>query len=785
MDFDIAEELKIFEGNEVTVKDGFYFNIPEKYDILRGIVGIATFDGKIAAVGHIEDGIVNSKILPHAVFDWSMIRPEYFQNSRRFLAVLIPKEEKNFFAQPMSKTLAETYTGKVYTLEFILRYKALELTEKPLCIDFGTSNTTAGTYNLEKGGTPELVTFRDVTKDDEIVNREVLPTIVYVESCKDGIVTYKYGYDAKKEIIAAGYNTKASVFYEIKRWINSLDTVEEVTDKNGNPAQVKRGEILREYLMYVIKTAEQQYQVKFKNLHMTAPVKMKTKFIREMQQILKPYKIDENGLDEGVAIVYNYLAEQIKTVGNKLGRLLILDCGGGTTDLASCTYTIEKNPDQWAVIKIETDFENGDSNFGGNNITYRILQMLKMKIVANTRRSENLRMQELIPENEDDILSQIDFAYENKNLLYEKLESEYAAAEKIIPTKFAEYTSAEEKRRIKRNFYYLWQMAEEIKIEFFKLNLANVDFEKNKKIYINSPEEYYLNERRDGKLQRLYKPLDGVEITIFEIVRIILPDLYALLKTLLNHYADNELTKYKCQLSGQSCKINQFRDLFKEFIPGQLMRIPKERGKITENSLWIEDSVSLKKYCIFGSIEYVRDAKTLGQYEFAPSYNPNRRIYDINIVVGDEEQTLMERDGKLRIRKFPKTTSVVEFLVRDENNSIKRRILHNLDKTNAAQYYSLEETLSIMKNETTHSRKEIFKFIGEAINNIELPNQDDKRQGVICIVALESKDGYGFNVYQIYIKPDKDGGVNYLVPDKRPFYSYEDENLQTFFNGDK
>ena len=784
LDFDITGELKILKENPVTVKDGFYFTIPEGYKILRGLVGIVSLEGKTVALGHIEDGIVDGKVYPHAVFDWNKIHAEEFANRKRFIAVLIPKNAESFLSQTMSKNLASSYTGDLWTLEFKLNYKAVpDVTDQVLCIDFGTSNTTCGTYDLDKGSSVQLVTFRDVTSD-AIIDREILPTIVYVESCNNGKVTsYKYGYEAKKEIIDAGYNTMASVFYEIKRWINSLDKLEEVNDKNGESATVTRGEILRGYLMHVIKAAEQQFKVKFKNLHMTAPVKLRKKFINEMKKILpKDYTLDENGLDEGVAVVYHYIVEHIKNVDDTEGKILILDCGGGTTDLSSCNFKIEHGGD-WPVLKIETDFENGDSNFGGNNITYRILQMIKMKIASNVLRNENLRMHDLIPDDDEDILSQIDFSYKNKDAIYEKFENEYALVEKFIPTKFAAHGSAGKKRNIKRNFYYLWQIAEAVKIEFFKSNLVNVDFEKDRKIYAQNIDEYYLNIAKDGdKLQKVERPMDGVEITIREITRILLPDLYALLKTLLRNYSDDELTKYRCYLSGQSCKINQFRDLFKEFIPGNLMRIPMERGEIRKSKS--TDSVDLKKYCISGSIEYVRGIEG-GGHKPLIKYNLNRRIYEINIVVSNNEHTLMGRTGEIQIKKFPGSTSRVEFWVRDANKNINRKISHMLDKTDARKNYSLEKIIDIMAKETTFNKPALLSSIGKEIQNLTLPNYDGKTYGMICIATLESNDGYGFNVYQIYVVPGKNGAREYWLSDERPFYGYENENLQTFFNGDK
>ena len=117
--------------------------------------------------------------------------------------------------------------------------------------------------------------------------------------------------------------------------------------------------------------------------------------------------------------------------------------------------------------------------------------------------------------------------------------------------------------------------------------------------------------------------------------------------------------------------------------------------------------------------------------------------------------------------------------------SYERKIIHNLDKSKDTKSYSLEEIMKVMEKETTFSKLELTEFIGEAIQNVDLPEYNGKVHGVICIAALESAESYGFNVYQVHIVPDEKLDRKYWIPNKRPFYSYEDENLQTFFNGDK
>ena len=83
------------------------------------------------------------------------------------------------------------------------------------------------------------------------------------------------------------------------------------------------------------------------------------------------YEIIEacSSLDEGIAIIYNHVADNMKKIIVSMKKIMILDCGGGTTDLASCEYEYDLSGYN-KKIEIKTRFENGNFNFGGNNITY-------------------------------------------------------------------------------------------------------------------------------------------------------------------------------------------------------------------------------------------------------------------------------------------------------------------------------------------------------------------------------------------------------------------------------
>ena len=123
-------------------------------------------------------------------------------------------------------------------------------------------------------------------------------------------------------------------------------------------------------------------------------------------------------------------------------------------------------------------------------------------------------------------------------------------------------------------------------------------------------------------------------------------------------------------------------------------------------------------------------------------------------------------------------------IVRGENNRLEREIAYHFDKSNAAENYSLAELIKLMASETNYGVKELSEKIGEKLQDIELPKYNGKIQPIFCLAALDAKSGYGFNIYQIFVK-EKNDAREYLLPTKRHFESYEDENLQTFFNGDK
>ena len=790
--YDICDNVTVYRDLPITLSDGFWIKIPDNVNIsylCAALVNSQT--NEVVAFGSVENYFVSGgEIRPHLSFDADKIKFEQFERQREFEVMLIPSEAENFLVEPTAD-----YRGKLYIFECDLNLDTLKETKKPLCIDFGTSNTTAGTYGLGAdvdNNEIQLVKFRDVTSESPKIS-EMLPTVVYVDSFDNDEPVYKFGYEAHKEIIDSDYSTRASVFYEIKRWIDNIDTTEKLFDKKGNtiPREVSHKEILKAYLDYIIKIAQQQFKVKFHYLHFTAPVKLKKQFLKIMSELFpKPeYSIEreDRSLDEGVAIVYHYIAEQLHARDSESGNILILDCGGGTTDLASCNYSIEDS-NVGPVLRIETGFENGESNFGGNNITYRILQMLKIKIAAHLERGENLTMQVLINKDENSILTEIDENYANKYEIYKQFEDAYEQAESIIPTKFSEYSGRNEKLMIKRNYYYLWQMAEAIKIEFYRSNLVNVDFhkEQDKKIYVDDAAQYYLYvKNEDKKLVRRERPMDKVEITIKEINRIICPDIYALLNTLLRQYTGKkfeaimELQKFRYRLSGQSCKIALFNDLLKEFIPGVLLRDRTQKNLSAESN---NDSSILKKFCIRGSIEYMRD-KARGEIKPKIITGTMKNIYAVYLEEGGKTSDFaaLDYDGSVTVIKRPNNMREAVFVVKDSNGRKKRLINYSLNMSMQQPRYDFNSLRMEIEKSTSLEFAELNRMVYDPLRDIDL-QRDNNNNPVCCLFILPARDRYGIYIWQVIVMSDENGKY-YISPATPQFETFEKESLETFFNG--
>lgn len=667
-----------------------------------------------------------------------------------------------------------------------LEIREVEETEAILSIDFGTSNTTAGSfldYNYIKAhdsndllnGGIQLDSINVVQFLDHVKNEKkwvpMLPTVVCVANCRDkDNVEYYFGYDALKATKIKYFDETFSIFYELKRWVNSYEQLQEISDKQGNIAHVKRGDIIRNYLLYVIYTAEQRFKCKFKRLHLTCPVKQKQQFNSMFQKLLPEYDIDVNSmLDEGTAVVYNTihsLIEKKKYIDREPISALIIDCGGGTTDLSSCTFSIVNNGISYNV-NIDTTYENGDTNFGGNNITYRIMQYIKIVFAVYYSNKKIIRIDDLIDVASEDIFRYVDEF--GKDAVYEKLLKTYDEAESIIPTRFKNYENhtREEYFMVKNNFYFLFDIAEKLKQQFYMQegiirNRFQSSYEKeDDDLKVTQIDRWNLVVRENGRLIYNHNFPDVV-FNIKEIELLLKADIYDIInKFLFDYYKNGSLADYSIiKLTGQSCRIDIFREALKEFVPGKSIEFKqqkKDKSDITE----------LKLTCLKGAIQYV-NAKKMGFTDVHITYRMPTIPYSISGYNHENQEIMLiysldrqKTHGNLSRNKGIRQ---LELLLKDGDGNLKYRyVYHN----NHGDYIKTTYEEIIEKNYNYQ----------ECIPQSET---DSIQESEVKFFIFAAKDQWGFFLVPVA----RENGNLYLG--KSCYYPFENDCWEMdFFDGNK
>lgn len=795
-DIDYSEGIVLHEKSVITKQNNVQLFLSKKksnisFDFSKVLI-VEAEGNKVLALGYMVPSVKNELEYTLVFEDKQCIDYDLFKGISKARFVLYSMD------------------GKIYSRTFEMEYKPFyEEKERPLCIDFGTSNTSAGSYGIKdrRKDEPEIVKFIDVTVNPNNTEAVLLPTIVYVDDCSDpNNIKYLFGYEARKKIETEHYESKASVYYEIKRWISSAEDEEEIRDKNNNKAKPKKKDIIKAYLDYVIESSEQYFGTKFTQIHFSAPVKLKEKFISELSKLYKGEKeilsVDDS-IDEGVAIVYNQIIKLMYSDNAKEGTkksIMIMDCGGGTTDLASCEYQFQ-NTNAGVELYLDTCFENGNSNFGGNNITYRIMQLLKIKIAAklSTNLIDNMgEAIQLIDKSENEILGLIEASLNQKRYdsdkandeVYAKFLENYARAERIVPTRYVDnevYRGTESLKKIKRNFFYLWRQAEQIKIEFYKTERVLMDFDDTDEdaiIDIKSKDNYYLYVNKGDELVKEQNPFDKISITIKEINRVICGDIYSLLVGL---FKNGELTSRKVnvdefdyyKLSGQSCKISLFSELIKEYIPGR-----KFRPAIAQNGdNKKRSSEDLKLDCVKGCINYVKD-KNRPEMNIISKPGLPEIIYSV-LLKGNhnEDKKLFDCDlpQKILMEISHKNTREYPLVVVGKDNVPERDFIFKLRYPGEDGENDVEWSISDIKKKIRSTCSDIVTeddidlFVKELRKAVS-----DRKETINSVFAVPAKDGYGIYLGQVQVSSSADG-VSYML--LRYEYENFEDSSKTFFDG--
>lgn len=471
---------------------------------------------------------------------------------------------------------------KPITINEVNNKTKFEITDTVLVIDFGTSNTTAGAFLRNNYiNTPDTndilnrkiklneinyVEFTNLANNLSSVST-MIPSIVYICDCSDtDNIKYAYGHGARSLLEKAGYSMSASSFHGIKRWVNSYTEEVQLYDVYGNTAAIKKGEIIKAFLKHVIDTAEGQFKCRFKNLHISTPTSLKQQYFDMFEEILPEYNIErERSIDEATAVLYNSIADSLEKGSITMGEehtALVIDCGGGTTDISSCTFKVEQDGSIYNIA-VNSSYKNSDNNFGGNNITYRIMQFIKIAFASFYKNPETrIQLHDIIDVSPWEIFEHIE--KNGVSSVYYKLNKYYEEAEGIIPTRYKDYENEtlEDYQRVKRNFYLLWGIAENMKIKFFN----NSTVVRSKVDHLNGK----LSIIENGNFTST-TDIPDIAFNSNDIETLISGDIYEITRKYLSmFYKNGKLGNFSIvKLTGQSCMINIFREALKEFVPGK------------------------------------------------------------------------------------------------------------------------------------------------------------------------------------------------------------------------
>jgi hypothetical protein len=334
--------------------------------------------------------------------------------------------------------------------------------------------------------------------------------------------------------------------------------------------------------------------------------------------------------------------------------------------------------------------------------------------------------------------------------------------ENILPTRFKDYENKgrEEYFKVKSNYYLLFELAEEIKKRFFNhKNLLEVIITPKLEIPCDKEAIYYDKWKMhvySGDCLEPIKNSYSFNLSIYDIYTLLRAEIYYIIKEFLEKlYQEDKLYEYTIiKLTGQSCKVDLFREALKEFVPGRI--IQSRRNKVKK------DHYELKLACLKGALKYLH-AKKFG-------------YIDINIYT--------------RIPTLPYVISAYT------HNGDEKVLIHSLDKKNTSRSISrfmeritlklyLMDTNGIKRQEYTYENKpedftrttfeEIDKKYKGTIIQDDTDNIDNNE---VKFFVWTKKEEWGFCVVPI-LREDE-----VLFIGKEAFFNFENDTWEkNFFDG--
>ena len=369
-----------------------------------------------------------------------------------------------------------------------------------LAIDFGTTNSFWACYTENKSEACKLdsATRKFIDKSEPINRDGCIPSYIYYEFKKN-----KQLYRIGEAILAFFLKGRKNVFHSFKLGIGKEKQFDITTDWKIVKKDVDL--VAADFIRELIANAKNCTKYDFEQFIFTHPSRLSLRSFQKYIEIIENYLNIENYelIDEATAAAFHYIK------GNT-GEyyLIIYDFGGGTIDI---TFSYVNNTGE--DILVDTFETDGLPNYGGNNVTDVVKDIIVQKIQENH--------EVLLPSNDPD-----------------------------------ERGPNEDKAHI--NNQIIWSAAEEIKKNLY----SGYSFHKN-------CQYYYLDALQIKEATQVFTQDDFVVKDINEMIKPHLEDSLFIIKHMMERInQDDKQLPIKIVLSGGSANIGYVKELFEEFREG-------------------------------------------------------------------------------------------------------------------------------------------------------------------------------------------------------------------------
>ena len=232
---------------------------------------------------------------------------------------------------------------------------------------------------------------------------------------------------------------------------------------------------------------------------------------------------------------------------------------------------------------------------------------------------------------------------------------------------------------VKNNFYFLFDIADRMKKQFYmREGILRNSFQNNYEmenddLKVTQIERWNLVVREEGQL--VYKhSFPEVIFNIKEIELLLKADIYEIVNKFLNEfYQDRTLGDFSIiKLTGQSCRIDIFREALKEFVPGKSIEF-KQQSKEKK------DFTELKLTCVRGAIQYV-NARKMGFTDVQLYYRMPSIPYSISGLTheGREVMLIYSLDRSQTYGHLSRNNGIrqLELFLKDGSGILKYRYIY-------------------------------------------------------------------------------------------------------------